>query len=71
MAEFRITTDYPAKQVFIENNEDETEFIDWMMAAEYLLFKTAQISKAGFEKAMELLCEGAMTYKDIKENQNG
>jgi hypothetical protein len=59
MAEFLITTDFAKKEVIIENNEDETEFFDWMMATEYLIFKTAQKSKAGFEKAMELLCKGA------------
>lgn len=49
-----------------------------MAACEYLLFITAQNSNAGFEKALELLCEGATKYKHLfvpenkpKEEPNG
>lgn len=38
-----------------------------MMATEFMIYKTAQNSNAGFEKAMELLCKGAMTYKNKGE----
>jgi len=41
----------------------------WMCACEYMLHKTAQKSNAGYEKALELLCKGAMTYKDVTETQ--
>lgn len=70
MVEFTIITNSENKQVEIDTDETITEFIDWMMATEFMIYKTAQKSKAGFEKAMELLCKGAMTYKD-KENKDG
>jgi len=35
----------------------------WMVAAEHLMTATAQKSNAGFEKAIELLTEGAMTNR--------
>ncbi len=50
-------------RVTIEAPED-AEFRHWMMACEYLLHKTAQMSYAGYEKATELLCNGSTTYKD-------
>ena len=36
----------------------------WMCACEYFLHKTAQLSGEGYEKALELLVKGAMTWKD-------
>lgn len=35
----------------------------WMIGCEHLMTLTAQKSKAGFEKALELLAEGAMTNR--------
>ena len=37
-----------------------------MVACEYLLYFTAGRSSAGFEKALELLCEGAMNWRTKK-----
>lgn len=37
----------------------------WMAACEYMLAVTASRSGAGYEKALELLVQGAMTYKHI------
>ncbi len=51
------------KLVTIEASEG-AEFKHWMMACEFLLHKTAQMSNAGYEKATELLCGGSTTYKD-------
>ena len=50
-------------RVTIESPED-AKFGHWMVACEYLLHKTAQMSAAGYEKATELLCSGSTTYKD-------
>ena len=47
--------------------DDDAEFIDWMMACEFLMKKTAQLSSAGYEKALELLCKGSMDYKIIAQ----
>lgn len=66
MAEFTIRTDPENHFVDISINE-EAEFIDWMMACEFLMTKTAQLSSAGYEKALELLCKGSMDYKIIVE----
>lgn len=38
-------------------------FEQLMMACEYLMTITASKSKAGFERALELLCKGATTYR--------
>ena len=62
MAEFIITTDPESSSVNIAV-DDDIEFVDWMMACEFLMQKTAQQSSAGYEKALELLCEGSMGYK--------
>lgn len=40
-----------------------TDFGDVMMAAEFLTHIVAQQSGAGYEKALELLAQGAMTYR--------
>lgn len=61
---FLITTDFVDKRVTIEVEETIIPFVDLMMATEFMIYKTAQQSEAGFEKAMELLCKGAMTYRD-------
>ena len=39
------------------------DFLDMICAAEYLTYIVASESKAGFEKALELVAKGAMTYK--------
>ncbi len=44
-----------------------TEFLIMMMAAEFLMNVVAQQSPAGYEKALELLAEGAMTYRKPKQ----
>lgn len=41
--------------------EPDMPFPFWMVGCEHLMTATAQKSKAGFEKALELLVEGAMT----------
>jgi len=66
MAEFIIRTNPEASSVDIQASDDN-EFIDWMMACEFILHKTAQLSSAGHEKALELLCEGSMRYKVLVE----
>lgn len=64
MAEFVIRTD--PENCFVDIQIGEVAgFIDWMMACEFLMHKTAQLSSAGYEKALELLCEGAMDYKIV------
>jgi hypothetical protein len=75
VAEFRIVVSYhgdldgpkgPKAQVVVLNTwgEDEPPFAFWMALSEYLIAITAKKSNAGFEKALELLVQGAMTYKD-------
>lgn len=53
--------------------DEEPEFASWMMATEYMMCLTASKSNLGFEKCMELLMEGACTYKsefeESKENE--
>ncbi len=61
MADFTIKTDPENHRVDITDND--AEFVDWMMACEFLMKKTAQLSDAGYERALELLCEGSMDYK--------
>ena len=39
------------------------EFGYWMCASEYLIHLTAQKSPAGYEKALELITGGAMTWR--------
>ncbi len=64
MAEFVITTDPESQSVEIAADND-AEFVDWMMACEFFIQKTAQKSSAGYEGAMELLCEGSLGYKGM------
>ncbi|KKL22839.1 hypothetical protein LCGC14_2431440, partial [marine sediment metagenome] len=61
---FIITTDPESSSVNIAV-DDDAEFVDWMMACEFLIQKTAQKSEAGYEKAMGLLCKGSMGYKGM------
>jgi len=61
---FDVPNENKAKVVIAIDNEANEDFSVWMCACEYLLHKTAQKSKAGYEKALELLRKGAMTYKD-------
>ena len=58
-----------ARVVIGVNDDVKTEFAAWMCACEYFLHKTAQKSGAGYEKALELLCQGAMTYKDLEKEE--
>ncbi len=44
---------------------DKPEFGQWMVAAEYLLSVVASKSHAGYEKALDLIREGAMTYRNL------
>lgn len=56
--------DGKAKVTITPDKDDvDDDFYFWMCACEYLLHLTAQKSRAGYEKALELLCKGAMTYK--------
>lgn len=48
---------------------DNWSFKRLMMACEYLLWVTAVRSPAGFEKALELLCRGATTYRNAQDGQ--
>lgn len=41
------------------------DFKHMMCACEYLMAVTASQSNAGFEKALELLCKGATTYRTV------
>lgn len=41
-----------------------------MSACEYLFNIACQRSPSGYEKAMELICKGAMTYKSTKVNDD-
>ncbi len=50
-------------KVFIGEIEEGKEFKMLMMAAEFLTHLVAQKSNAGYEKALDLIRQGAMTYK--------
>ena len=54
--------------VEISEVDDGYDFKDMMCACEFLLHKTAQLSNAGYEKALDLLCKGAMTYKELEKD---
>lgn len=43
--------------------DGEPSFEEWMTCAEFLLHLVATKSKAGFERAIELISNGAMTYE--------
>jgi len=56
----------PKCQVAVSVEDDEgVPFPHLMCATEYMMALSAKYSKEGFEKAMELLMQGATTYKDI------
>ena len=68
--QFVITVDIPenkqnARVTISADSITENNFRFWICACEYFLHKTAQKSNAGYERAMELLCQGAMTYRDL------
>ncbi len=71
--EFRIEAEFLENgqgQVSIQDAYKDKEGHDapfefWMIACEYLLHKTCQKSSAGYERAMELVNKGAMTYRNI------
>ncbi len=67
MAEFIIRT-IPDEHFIDITIDKDAEFVDWMMAAEFLLKKTAQLSGAGYERALELICQGSMDYKIVQED---
>lgn len=46
--------------------ECEDEFKILMMTAEFLTHLVAQKSNAGYEKALDLIRQGAMTYKTME-----
>lgn len=46
--------------------DGEPEFIYWMGACEQFMNIVAQKSPAGYEKALEALVQGAMTYRRKK-----
>lgn len=50
-------------RLHIEVDNPEDEFLCIMMCAEFLTHLTAQNSNAGYEKALDLIRQGAMTYK--------
>ena len=70
--EFKIVAEFledGSGKVSIQDAYKDKEGIDapfdfWMIACEYFLHKTCQKSNAGYEKAQELLCKGAMEYKN-------
>ena len=55
--------DGKAKVMIGIDENDPPSFIVLMCAAEYLLAVVAMESNAGFEKALELIVQGAMTYR--------
>ena len=73
MIEIRVTkmpdNDDPEKcPVRVEigiNDDDPPDFATLMCAAEYLAAVVACESNAGYEKALELVVQGAMTYKHM------
>ena len=74
-AQFQIVTlvkeDGPAI-VLVKCGQDsdggsEPPFVAWMTAAEYFAAITAMKSNAGYEKAIELIANGAMTYKHLNK----
>ena len=46
----------------VEPSDDE-DFAAWMCATEYMMHLTATKSGAGYERAMELLFQGAMEWQ--------
>ena len=52
--------------VILSGPPEGLKFAALQCACEYLIAVTALNSNAGFEKALEFLCEGAMKYKHLK-----
>lgn len=48
------------------NVEEGADFIHLMCAAEFLMHVAATESGAGYERALEMLAQGAMTYRRPK-----
>ena len=59
----RVIVDDDKAKVTIGTGHSEPSFKAWMAACEFFLATVARKSDVGFEKAMELLCSGATTYK--------
>ena len=51
-------------QVTISTAGSPPDFVTLMLAAEYLMHIVATESDAGYDRALELLVEGAKTYTD-------
>ena len=51
-------------EIGVGEGDTEVPFEAMMMAAEFLTHLVCQRSGAGYEKALDLVREGAMTYKD-------
>lgn len=50
-------------RVEIQADPEKVDFEDLMCATEFLIATTAKQSDAGYERALELLQHGAMTYR--------
>ena len=55
-----------AEVIIATQNGEELDFATMMCATEYLMHVTAQQSDAGYERALELLVEGAKTWRSEK-----
>lgn len=64
--EFHVVTTYEQDgkgMVEVEMDTEPCPFVHLMMAAEYLGHLAAQQSNAGYERALELIVQGAMQYR--------
>ena len=52
-----------AEVIIATKNGEEMDFSTMMCATEYLMHVTAQQSNVGYERALELLVEGAKTWR--------
>ena len=59
------SSDGDEARVEVQADREDVDFEDLMCATEYLIATTAKRSQAGYERALELLQEGAMTYRDV------
>jgi hypothetical protein len=53
----------------VVRNPKKMPFAFLMVAAEHLMKMTAQRSRAGFERALELMCQGATSVKGVEERR--
>ena len=54
--------------VVLSFSDQEADSLDYLLpAAEYLMYEVARRSALGFEKALDRLAEGAMTWRTRKE----